>query len=513
MRKSLVSRRALWIIFAVVLCFLGLIAFHPAAAENAEERSFEESVEHLATIPKNASIVSESVTARPGQGKMAYVTQQEQGFRVCLNGECSSRVDKVAQGMPLLSPNGEHWAAMVQKDGEVRLMLNGQMSDAYDLIHDVAFSPDSMQLAYIAQKGEEFFVHVNRERHDSYAVINARQGLMYSSDSEHLAYVASPEEKNWHLVLDGEPGPQYQRIKHVTFSPDSSRLVYAAKIQGKWHIVEDGETGPGFQEIKRVAFSPDSASLAYIAKAEDGDLVVRDGEKSQTFDAVTGELVFSSDGERLAYSVAERVGDEVRMRVVVDGEAGPAFEKVGAYLFSPDGEEYAYMAVEEGKGLIVHNGQKQEKYDSVGIPVFSPETGHLAYSVFQGGTWRVQKDGETGPGFDSVNHPSFSASGTSMAYLARQGPLYEVVKDQEILGTYKWAGLLRFSPEGDHLAYAAAKKAKQSVLCIDGQEGGEEFFSFMRGSHLEFTSENTVQGIAMRKKGRAFYLIRAELTN
>ncbi len=98
-----------------------------------------------------------------------------------------------------------------------------------------------------------------------------------------------------------------------------------------------------------------------------------------------------------------------------------------------------------------------------------------------------------------------------MAFLARQGPLYEVVKDQEVLGTYKWAGLLQFSPEGDHLAYAAAKEAKQSVLCIDGREGEEEFFSFMRGSHLEFTSDGAVQGIAMREKGREFWLIRAEI--
>jgi WD40 repeat protein len=500
-----------------IYCFLFLgfcLAFSGLAAnaEESEDSRFRESMKLLATIPEGASIVSESVTARPKQEKIAYVYEDKQGFKVCLNGECSSPVDKVAQGMPLLSPNGKHWAAMVQKDGEVRLMLNGQMSKAYDMIHGVEFSPDSMQLAYIAQQGEKFFVNVNQKRHDSYAVIDARQGLMYSSDSEHLAYVASRDEKSWHLVLDGEPGPEYGRIKHVTFSPDSSRLAYAAKKGGSWHIVEDGKTGPGFKDIKRVAFSPDSESLAYIARSGDGDLVVRDGQESDTFDAVTGELVFSPGGERLAYSVAERTGDKVRMRVVVDGEAGPAYEKVGAYLFSPDGEEYAYMAVEEGKGLIVHNGKKHEAYDSVGIPVFGPRDRQLAYSVFRDGTWRVKKNGETGPGFDSVNPPLLSAAG-SMAYLARQGPLYEVVKDQEILGTYKWAGLLQYGPDGAHLAYAAAKEAKKSFLSIDGQEGQEKFFSFLRGSSLAFTSDKAVQGIALREKGREFWLIRAEMEN
>lgn len=501
--------RLLWSLFPIFFC--PIFFWQPAGAQEETERNFSESVQHLATIPDEADLVSESVTARPEHGVLAYVYEEEPGFRVCLNEECSGHVDRVAQGMPMVSPNGEHWAAIVQKDGEVRVMLDGHLSDPYDMVHGLTFSPDSMELAYIAQEGEEFFVYVNQERQEPFAAIDPQQGLMYSNDSENLAYVASRDGENWHLVLNGEPGPEYESIQHVTFSPDSGSLAYAAEKEGRWHIVEDGQEGPGFLDIKRVSYCPQSESLAYIAEIGEGDVVVRDGEKSQVFEMVTGELVFSSDGERLAYSVAEVVGDEARMQVVVDGEPGPVFEQVGAYLFSPDGEEYAYMAVEEDKGLIVREGDTHPTYDSVGVPVFSRHTRELAYSVYEDETWRVKLEGEKGPGFDSVEHPFFSPSGESLAYLAKRGPLHQVVKDQEIVDSYQWAGLLQFSPEGEHLVYAAAKEPQESTLVVDGQKGEEKFFSFLRGSSLEFTSEDTVQGIALRGEGREYYLIRAQI--
>jgi len=507
----------LFVTFLFVFVLYDGKAHASSGADEAPGGGITETTTLLAEIPEKAAPVGESIRALPDKGKIAYVVESENGFTVCMNTNCGPYVDRVARDMPVVSPNGNHVAAVVQTDDDVRVMLGEHMGKAYDMIFGLRFSPDSMTLAYIAQKEDAFFVYVNQERHQAFAMIDPSQGLIFSEDSSRLAYVASTDGQSWRLVHNGEAGEAFQEIKHVTFSPDSEQLVYAAKTGGQWHLVEDGDKRPGRTDIMRVRFSPDSNRLVYVARDDDGAFVVLDGEKLGVFDYVPGEPVFSNDGKRLAYAVAEehrRRG--IRMRMVVDGEVGPAFEQIGAYRFSRDGEQFAYMAVvdkDKEKARIVHNGEAQEVYQSIGTPVFSPNGNHLAYYVFIDELWHVVKDGEVGPGFYELQDPVFSPDGARMAYLARIGSRWMVVEDGDLLSDYAWASMITFSPDSQHLAYAAAEGG-ESFLVVDGQEGEEPFLSFVRGSPLVFTDDNTVQGIAVRalaEGSQEFWLIRAEI--
>jgi len=501
------------LVFAVVF-FVSVPYAEDNVPEEGADIGFKETITLIADIPEDSAVVGDSIRPMPGKGKMAYVVESENGFKVCMNHSCGPLVDRVAKGMPVVSPNGEHIAAVVQTDGDARVMLGEHLGKAYDMVFDLRFSPDSMKVAYIAQKDDVFSVYVNQDRQQAFAIVDPDQGLMFSEDSSRLAYVASPDGQSWHLVHNGKPGEAFDAISHVTFSPDSRRLAYAAKTGGKWHLVEDGDRGPGYTNIKRIRFGPDSERLVYVARDDNGAFVVLDGEKGEVFDYVPGEPVFSHDGKRLAYAVAQESRRRgIRMRMVVDGKAGPAFEQIGAYRFSPGGEHFAYMAVEDKdkeKARMVHNGDAHEIYQSIGLPVFSPKGRHLAYYVFYDGLWHVKKNGEMGPGFYEVENPVFSPDGERMAYLARVGSRWSVMEDDDLLGNYTWAQMIAFSPDNRHLAYVAAEDG-ESFLVVNGEEGKERFMSFLRGSHLVFTDEDTVHGIAVRDEGNSFWHIRAKI--
>jgi len=512
--------KGVWILpkYSLLLCtIIATFAVVPVLFAGDADVKFAEDVALVAEISGDSRLVGGSVLPRPGHGKIAYVYEDEHGFKVCMNNDCGPYVDRVAKDMPVVSPDGNHVAAVVKKGEGVRVMLGGAMSKSFDRIYGLRFSPNSMMLAYIGQKDDAFFAYVNQERHRSFALIDPDQGFIFSRDSNQMAYVASKDGQSWHLVKNGKPGPAYPQIKHVTFSPDSNRLAYAAKKDGAWHLVEGSEKSPGYKDINQIRFGPDSDQLAYVARDDQGEFVVVDGEESRPFDAITGELVFSADGDRLAYPVAEIIGDDdFRMRMVIDGEIGPAFHRIGAFGFSPDGGQTAYMGVnDEKKGLMVHDGDvvNDEAYDSFGIPVFSPGGRHLAYFAYQNGKWFIKKDGEKGPAFDAAENPLFCPNGKRMAYLAQKNGRFLVVEDGDIVGDYEWAGHLTFSPDGKHLAYAAAEDG-EAFLVVDGRKGEEPFLSFLRDSPLVFTEDNTVQGIAARALAdgsQEFWLIRAEI--
>jgi len=513
-----IPRRCWFILLFFLVGFVGSLS---VSATNAGEHQvgpesgrFVETEKLIAEIPEGAALVGDSVQPRPRDEVLAYVLEDDHGFRVCMNNACGPCVDRVARGMPIVSRNGKHLAAVVRTGEDARVMLGGDMSDSYDMVYGLRFSPDSMILAYIAKQDEAFSVYVNQDRHEPFAAIDLEQGLVFSPDSSRMAYVASRDGQSWHLVENGEPGDAFDRVKHVTYSDDSNRLAYAAEKDGKWHIVEEGETGPAYKDILRIAFGPESRQLAYIARDKNGVFVVKNGEKSATFDHIVGDLLFSADGERLAYAVAEERRGGVRMRMVADGETGPWFDKIGGYWFSLGEPKLVYMAIKDEKGRIVEENDPHEAYDSVGVPAFDTDGRHMAYRLFSDGQMRVKKDGEKGPAFDYVDDPVFCPNGERMAYLARKDDKHLVVEDGEIVDSHQQVSSLTFSPDGKHLAYIAVQGG-QTYLAVDGKKGKGHKLNALIRPGLVFTEDNIVQMIAVTPPDaarREVWLIRAEMS-
>jgi roadblock/LC7 domain-containing protein len=65
------------------------------------------------------------------------------------------------------------------------------------------------------------------------------------------------------VVVDGQPGPEYDEVWCPVFSQDGKRVAYASKKDAKWLVVVDGQPGPDYDWIIDMEFSPDGKSVAY----------------------------------------------------------------------------------------------------------------------------------------------------------------------------------------------------------------------------------------------------------
>lgn len=173
------------------------------------------------------------------------------------------------------------------------------------------------------------------------AVFNAQ----LSPDGRHVAYLACDRQKYFE-VFDGKPGPEYDRITGQILSPDGRRIAYEARIgvpgsdfhgrpitndteMAQPFIVVDGTPGPKYDGVYQLIFSPDSRHVAYEAYKNGHWLVVLDTKEGVAYSHIWG-LKFSTDGQHLAYVAAKENGKNMsdRMVAVVDGHESREYEMV-----------------------------------------------------------------------------------------------------------------------------------------------------------------------------------------
>jgi hypothetical protein len=65
-----------------------------------------------------------------------------------------------------------------------------------------------------------------------------RQPPAFSPDSKQVAYAAEKDEK-WRLVLGGQEGALFNDMWPPVFSMDGKHVAYAARKGGKWRMVLD----------------------------------------------------------------------------------------------------------------------------------------------------------------------------------------------------------------------------------------------------------------------------------
>jgi len=166
-----------------------------------------------------------------------------------------------------------------------------------------------------------------------------RVTLAFSPDSLRLAYAISGGRK-WLVVVDGREGKQYDLIEGASllFSPDSKHVAYVARRGGKWLVVVNEREGTQYDMIEggSLVISPDSERLGYVARRGGKWLVVVDGQEGTLYDMIKGgSLVFSADSQRVGYAAlnfTRRLGFVVRRRllVVVDGQEGSPYDSIVA---------------------------------------------------------------------------------------------------------------------------------------------------------------------------------------
>jgi hypothetical protein len=344
-------------------------------------------------------------------------------------------------------------------------VLDGhEQPQAYDKFSGVSFQPGGTSYAFVACQEKK--CRLNVDGVESGAVYENFSYAQYSRDGNRLAYLVKRGEK-WIAVVDGkEMATDLDELWGSAwgFTQDGKRFYAAGRLNGKWVYVVDGVPGPGFDAISRIAFSPDNQHFAYggaivkggaLKKKTIGTMVM-DGKSGETYEGsgMAGSLSliggawqymiggvhdlvpdfhgvstprFNSAG-KLAYAVRRKKDD---VAVLVGGEAGPGFEEIlSPVAFSLDAAHFVYIAKRGGEFLEVRDHQVRQtfalsktKNRTTGVPwmQMSGDGTHLAYEIVSGGeqfqqgnTGRALRsivlDGKAGPEYDVLELENFDCA-------------------------------------------------------------------------------------------------------
>ncbi len=220
---------------------------------------------------------------------------------------------------PALSPDGRHVlrAGRQQKSWFVWLDAQ-QIAGPFDGVRLAHFTPDG-RVVFSAKRanawtwfvdGKEQPVTTPAAKGDDYVLCNvelAAWGLHvptipYALERCRSALIALAGDRvayptkridGWHMVVDGQIGPPFERIIQITFSPDGSRLAYLGIRKNRVVAVVDGREEPVRDAVEGLRFSADSKRVAYLAVDTSKDatgLVVADGAPSRSYPALIQDV-------------------------------------------------------------------------------------------------------------------------------------------------------------------------------------------------------------------------------
>jgi Tol biopolymer transport system component len=425
------------------------------------------------------------------------------------------------------SPDGRRFAYAVRRGCRWFVVADGKPSPKeYDLT--IPLDPPR-EFAEVGPQTQEALLSVleNDFATQQGFVANVFGRPIFSPDSRRLAYVAYRTVSQqvfqypppFHLpvkhflVIDDSEGEPFDRIVHgsVVFSPNSSRVAYAAERQGKFLIVVDGKVGRPFDDNYNPVFSPDSRHVAYVGgKVGSRSAVVDDEIVSAKYPDVgsgTG-VVFSPDGQHLAYAALTAPGTEF---VVIDGKEDEPYDNVGKLYFSPDSRRVLYTAWRAGKAFVVIDGVPGKAYDAIGYPEqpFSPDSRRVAYLAARDGKRMVVADGKEEGDYEEIAWLWFSPDSRHVAYRAKRGKKQFAVVDGHKGKPYDLLFAPTFSPDCRRVAYFADDTGKTFVV-VDGVEGRAKEYSFCVGQ-VVFDGPNRLHTLAARTDKRGTELFRVEV--
>ena len=252
----------------------------------------------------------------------------------------------------------------------------------------------------------------------------------------------------------------------VLTPPGGRRVVWREQRRQSWRMVVNGSAGKTYDTIGTPIFSPDGTRIAYAAEKDSdasargraGTVVVVDDRESAAFEQVTS-LQFTGDGRHVAYLAGTNGG----WQPMLDGrplEPGPAGPGRAELRVNHDGTRWAYWTED---GIVVDGKLRPQHASRTGgervdpVPQFSPDGRRLAYRVTQGVKTIVVVDDKESPAYESATEPTFSADSKHVAFFAiREGRYFVNVDGVDGPALYKLLGLgISFSPDGSRFGYFA----------------------------------------------------------
>ena len=385
--------------------------------------------------------------------------------------------DAIKNGWVTVSPDARHvayWgpgagvrsptAFFSMAENSARLMINGRPTPPYRAVFTPTFSADGEHFAYFADAGDGLALVVDgRARRDGVDSVDPE--VVVSSTGRGVAYYGIVKDES-DAGATSRPG-----------SDDGVGRKRDEKEKSKRFVVCNGVKGRVYDGIGTLVFSADGQRLAYAARQGDQWLVVCDGTEGPRYASIgKNSITFSPDGKQLAYTAKRPAGDWV---AVIDGKESAPAHTIGRPLFSPDGSIFGFAVFRsEHEGAYILNGKRAgEVYDDIDDAVFSSDGKHYVFTARRDKRWRVVHDGREGTPYADVLHPRISADGAHVAYVARDNDgKHFVVLDGKPVGDQKFDEIsaLCLSDDGRAVAYCGKLDVGQIVM-YSPEQGASEY--------------------------------------
>jgi len=211
----------------------------------------------------------------PDSQRLAYAAVDRKAYTMVLDGVAGPEFGDFHTGWQF-SADSAHFAYHGQRKGggllgglhkTSILVRDGTPGSAeFDEIGSFPhFSPDGAHVAYSARRGKDWYAVVDEVTSEPYRAVTPPQ---YSA-SGRLAYVAQKGDKEWYIVVHGDPGPRvasvtsYLNEGSVFFSPDGHHFAAVVVTTSEERPMVDHELGPRYDGMLRPIF--DQGRVVFVA--------------------------------------------------------------------------------------------------------------------------------------------------------------------------------------------------------------------------------------------------------
>lgn len=423
----------------------------------------------------------------------------------------ASAMDGIDWPSATVTADGKQIAYVVRGNEGSRVVVNGEPGDTFDHIepgHPV-LSRGGLRIAYTAKRNQQWFLVVDETASGPYESVRLGHPLVSPDGSNVLAVVHKPKGQS--LVVNGTEGVAYQEIlaDSPILSPDGKHYAYASRSDGRWLVHLDGEEVASFDEvaIEDMAFRLDGEQFACIGQRDGSTFVWLDNEDLTSHERARLPL-FLPDG-RLAYQAY----DQGKWSIVVGEERSERFDDVGDFVVDVENNGTAFWAQDRNRWRVVRGEQKGPEYDGFGPGSLTLATvgQRLAYVAIRDGKALVVIDKKESPPYEAVlaGTPVFSPTGQSVAYAALNKGRWRLFVDHVEQRAYDSIAefSVRFTPDGS-LPLALVGRGEQLALAV-GDAVSRQDYLLPRGSFVLPITENRFMTIAAR--GDDFLRVEAEI--
>jgi Tol biopolymer transport system component len=171
--------------------------------------------------------------------------------------------------------------SLVERDKKDKI---GALGLSYDSAGSPVYSPDGSQLAFKVLVGAKMGVAVDMEK-DAPCTFEFVDELTFDPHGNEVAFVASSGCKldqrlgwqvledlveakggSWFVVVGSTPSSEFERTQRPTWSPDGSRLAFAARQGGAWRVVVGTQSSETCDEVAHIGWAPDGQAVWYGAR-------------------------------------------------------------------------------------------------------------------------------------------------------------------------------------------------------------------------------------------------------